>query len=410
MATTPPITPQTTHVQAPKDGKVIVTTEPDVTEQEIVEDRESIVQRLHASYLNLQDHMAEFQQHWDENPTLSMWVSAREGFNAGGADWLKDQAELFDKDTWKKLGDKISESTGGVYDRLAIYTKQRYEDLQKEVNKHIEKPEDTLYNWSWWKTTVTQESERIAHEQYTQINSVVQGVKDSAQTVLNTVDTARKIYQHRNAIINLPELIAQGEPKPIQVFVDTVLMDIDPDLAKAIKHDPNFALVLEIIADHDTALSYLSYMGLMLEAIPPNFYAYAAGKGSAYLMIEVVMLVVTALLSAGTAAAARITLLIARFTATSAKLATVGGKIKRAKAAISAFTRVLEDLSKAADQLQELGVKLVRARSKGLKVQGSTKTTLKAKKESVKRDKKCRLCGSTAHTTPRMRQGTVQYE
>ena len=25
----------------------------------------------------------------------------------------------------------------------------------------------------------------------------------------------------------------------------------------------------------------------MLEAIPPNFYAYVAGKGSAYLMIEV---------------------------------------------------------------------------------------------------------------------------
>lgn len=403
-------TPQTTRVQAASDGAVIVTTNSDVTEQEIAEERDSIVQRLHASYLNLQDHMAEFQNQWDENPTLSVFVSAHEGLNAGGADWLKDQEKLFDKETWKNLGDKISQTAGGVYDRLAIYSKQRYEDLQKEVNKHIEKPEDTLYNWSWWKTTVTEAGERIAHEQYEFIDGVRKTVQDGAQTALNTVDMAQKIFKHRNAIINLPELIAQGEPKPIQAFVDTVLMDIDPELAQSIKDDPNFALVLEIIADHDSALSYLSYMGLMLETVPPNFYAYAAGKGSAYLMIEVVMLVVTALLSAGAAVAARITMLAARFAAAGAKVVTASARIKRAKAAISAFTRILEDLSDTADRLHSLGAKLVKARSKGLKVQGNTKTTLVAKKESIKRDKKCRLCGSTAHSTPRSRQGTVQYE
>lgn len=187
-------------------------------------------------------------------------------------------------------------------------------------------------------------------------------------------------------------------------------MDIDPELANEIKNDPNFAVVLELIADHDSALTYLSYASLMLEAIPPNFYAYAAGKGGAYLMVEVVMLTVTALLSAGGAAAARITMLVARFASTSVKAVTAGSRIEKAKAAISAFIRVLEDLSDAANRLHDLGAKLLNARSRGLSITGGTKATLVAKKEGIKRDSKCRLCGSTAHTTPRSRQGTVQYQ
>ncbi len=187
-------------------------------------------------------------------------------------------------------------------------------------------------------------------------------------------------------------------------------MDIDPALAKAIRHDPNFAVVLEIIADHDSALSYLAYVGLMLEAIPPNFYAYVAGKGGAYIMIEIVMLIVTALLSAGSAVAVRIGALVARFASASAKVGTIQRKFKRAKAAVDAFIRVLEDLSRAADDLHTLGVKLIHARSKKLIVRGNTKTTLQAKRTMVKRDKRCRLCGSTSHTTPRTRRGTVEYE
>lgn len=92
-----------------------------------------------------------------------------------------------------------------------------------------------------------------------------------------------------------------------------------------------------------------------------------AGKGSAYLMIEVVLLIVSALLSAGTAAAARITMLVARIAASSAKIATAGKKIKRAKAAVDALIRMLEDLSNALDDLHQLGAKLVKARQGAIK-------------------------------------------
>jgi hypothetical protein len=103
-------------------------------------------------------------------------------------------------------------------------------------------------------------------------------------------------------------------------------------------------------------------------------------------------------------------LLVARIAASSAKIATAGKKIKRVKAAVDAFIRMLEDLSNAVDDLHQLGAKLVKARAKGLRVKGQSKMTLKAKKESIKRDKKCRLCGSTEHSTPRGRQGTVVYK
>ncbi|MET3130295.1 hypothetical protein AAKU55_000548 [Oxalobacteraceae bacterium GrIS 1.11] len=408
--TKPNNAPEITHLQVPKDGTVLVTVESDVTEQEIVEERETIVQRMHAAYLNLTDEMAEFQKEWDDNPTAAFIHSARDGWNQGGAAWLSDQAELFEKKTWVDLGDKIKEAAGTSYDRLAGYSKERYVELQKEVNKHVADPDDTFYNWAWWQTALEHEAESLYTQQVKYLESAKDDIVDTANSVLNTFHMSQKIYQHREAILDLPNLIAKGESRPIQAFVEGVLMDIDPELAKAIRYDPNFYLVLEVIADHDSGVTYLAYVGLMIEAIPPNFYGYVAGKGGAYVMIEVVMLIVTALLSAGSAVAARITMLVARFAANSAKLANIGKKLQRAKAAVDAFIRAIEDLSNAADDLQNLGAKLLKARSKPLHVTGPTRTTLQVKKESIKRDKKCRMCGSTQHSTPRSRMGTVVYK
>lgn len=400
---------ETGKLEAPDDGKVLVTTSPRVTEKEIAEDRDIIVLRLHSAYLNLVDHMAEFQEHWDANPALAYVQSAREGWNAGGAQWLSDQSELFTAELWTDLGSKVREAAGTAIDRLASYSRGQYQSVEKEINKHLENPDDTLLNWAWWQRSLTDTAEKLRDEQLRILNSVGHNVAETASSVLETADKARKIYRHREAILNLPTLIANGDPKPVQKFIDTVLMDIDPQLAKAIRNDPHFAAVLELIADHDSALTYLSYVGLMIEAVPPNFFAYVAGKGGAYLMIEVVMLVVTALLSAGTAAAARVTMLVARFAAAGAKAVTANRHIKRAKVAIEAFIRILKDLSEAADELHDLGLKLIQARSRGLNVRGNTRTTLQARRSAIKRDKKCRLCGSTKHSTPRVRPGEIEY-
>lgn len=397
---------ETKRLASPKEGAVLVTVNSHVSEEEIAEERDTIVLRLHGAYLNLSDQMAEFQQQWDENPTLAFITSAREGWNTGGAQWLSDQTELFETKLWIDLGGKIKDAASAGYDRLATYSKERYEQLKGELNKHVTHPEDTFYNWAWWQAVIRDESDEQLHR----LNDAVHAIESRTSNALATAEKAKKIYQHRAEILTLPELIANGDPKPIQSFVDTVLMDIDPELAKAIKRDPNFAVVLEILADHDSALSYLAYVGLMFEAIPPNFYAYVAGKGGAYLMIEVVLLILTALLSAGTAAAARITMLVGRFASAGARAVLTSRRIKKAKEAIEAFVRILQDLSDAIDDLHNLGAKLMSARSRGLVLRGRTKTTLRAKKGAIKRDKRCRRCGSTKHSTPRSRIGKVDYD
>ena len=53
-------TSETKRLDVPKDGAVLVRVNATVTEREIVEDRSSIVARLHSAYLNLADHMVEF--------------------------------------------------------------------------------------------------------------------------------------------------------------------------------------------------------------------------------------------------------------------------------------------------------------------------------------------------------------
>jgi hypothetical protein len=59
--------------------------------------------------------------------------------------------------------------------------------------------------------------------------------RSTARAVAGSAEKAQKLYKHRAAIMNLPTLIAEGNPKPIQAFVENELMDIDPALAKAIR-------------------------------------------------------------------------------------------------------------------------------------------------------------------------------
>lgn len=397
-------------ILVPKDGSVIVTVETDITEKEIVEERESIVQRLHMSYMNLNEGMQEFQQQWDADGKLSLLNAAYEGTKAGGGAWWDDFDDIFEKATWVDLGDKVKNFSGEVYDRTAVYSKKFMSELSTDINKLVEDPDETLYNWAWWQKNMGDAAQQGYEAQTQRLQEIQRTAKNTAHSAREALFVSQKIYTHRAAILNLPTLIASGDAKAVESFIDKELKDIDAEFAKAIKDDPNFKLVLEVIQDHDSALIYVTYASLMIEAVPPNFYAYIAAKGGVYLLIEVVLLIVTALLSAGTAAAARIATLAARLATTGAKVAGAGNKIKKAEAAIHAMTRMLQDFSAAADNLHTLGYKLQQARSKGLILRGSTKTTLTGKKDSIKRDKKCRLCGSTAHVTPRYRLGTVMYK
>lgn len=363
-----------------------------ITELDIVEKRERIELRLHAAYLNLTDQMTEFRGQWDASPAAAYATSAREGWNAGGAGWLDGQVELFNVELWADLGRKMRVAAGSQ--RATASEQASGTPGQGENNS----PDD----WAWWQRSIPETAS--GREDAGDV------LQSAGPTVIAGEEQARELYQHRDAILNLQNLIADGKPQPLHKFLDAVLMNIDSALAESIRGDPNFDLVLAIVADDGNVLSYLAYVGLMTEAIPPNFYAYVAGKGGAYLMLEVSMLTVCTLLSGGTEAADRITTLIGRLTEAEEEIDIANDAIERGAAAIDVFIRMLEDLSDSVDEIHTFGARLAQARSEGLTVRGSADTTLAAKRTSVKQDEKCRACGSVTHTTPRHRPGNVEYD
>lgn len=396
-----------------QDGNVLAIAGSAYTEKEIADDREQVVQRLHGAYLNLLDHMQEFQQQWDTDPKTAFLDAAYEGAKAGGADWGDSIAELFDKETWSQVGSKIQRFAGKAYDALGTYAAEQYDELRDSFDREaelVDPADDTIKNWAWWQTVIERQVQQARDYGRKHVDSTAQAVTDGMVTVIDSADKANKVYRHRDAILNLPDLISEGDAKGVQHFVDTVLMDIDPQLARDIKESGRFHIALELIADHDSALNYISYVGLMIEAVPPNFYAYMSAKFGVQLLLEAILLVVCAFFTAGTAVAARLGALAARLVAAGAKASGTARRIQKAQEAIRAYARMLEDFMDAAGELHRLGEKLVSARARGLVIRGRTRQTLSAKKQTIKRDTRCRLCGSTEHSTPRARLGKVVYD
>lgn len=399
-------------ILVPKDGDVAVTAYPDISEKEIDDDRQLLTVQMHGAYENLIDYMLPFQKDWDAGPMLAIARSARQGAGDGAGAWSEDFADMFKKETWIELGSKVKSMAGSAVDAGYDYAASTTRDIVAKANETyskaqqiVHKPDESLRSWGWWQAQI-QDIEKAYEAELQQYAKTVHDAIDTSQEL---IDRARKFYAHRQAILGVPELIASGDIKAIQSFVDTVIVDIDPSVAKEIKSNPNFYAVLEIIADHDSAVTFMAYVGLMMDAVPPNFLAYIAGKGAMYLLIEVVMIIVSALLTAGAAVAARVAALASRLAMSSVKVANAARKIEKAKEALDAFVHMIQTLADAARRLQDLGEKLVVARLKGLRLKGRTQQKLEAKRSLIKRDMRCRRCGSTAHRTPRGPRGIVVY-
>lgn len=396
-----------------QDGSVVLTTHNTVTEAEVDETRESILQQLHTTYVNVLAEMEEFQDQWDASPKLAFLDAAWEGMRAGGSDWGSSFVDLFEKDTWVAIGDKIVHFAGSAYDAGAQHANEQFQRIQDGIagGWHlVEESDKTLTNWAWWQSNVEADTNEAWRALESKVQSNLKAVEDAKATIIDSAAKGAKLIKHREAIFNLPVLIASSDVHGIQHFIDNELADIDPELARQVRADPHFHEVIEIIQDHDSALMYVAYLGLIVEAIPPNFYAYCSAKYGVQLLLELVLTLVLALLSAGAGVAARVATLSVRLLGGSAKVAGTVRRIKKAQQAIEAFVRVFDDFADAGRQLRVLGDKLSRTRNRGYVVRGKTKETLTVKKQLIKRDKKCRLCGSPDHTTPRARLGQVTYE
>jgi hypothetical protein len=379
------------RIDLPKDGAVAIVANPTITEEEIANELEWITIKLDGMYNQLTDAMQPFQDEWQRNPKQALLEATLDGAAKGGGAWIEDLGDLFKGETWSAVGQWNSDLGASVANTVVDYARKQ----GKRISDLVEKPGKTIFRWSWW---VGPAKEEVEDAQKT-LAEAQEAVVNVARASEEAVRQANAIWKHREAICKLPELIAAGDTKAVERFVDTVIKDIDPELAKQIKGSEDFYTALALIDDPDSVLTYLTYVHLTLEAIPPNFYAYIGGTAGVYVLCEVILLIVAALFSGG-AAAARLAALSARIIASSAKVATATKKIENAMKAIHAFKEVITRFVNVADDLRLLGRKINFARQRDMKLRGKTKTTLEAKRAATKRDRKCRICGSTEHKTP----------
>ena len=400
-------------IEPEEHGKVEIeiVAEPGI-EDEIKKAKEAIEAQLDGAYRATVESMAEFQELWDTYGYASIAISGAEGAYQGAANWLGDQAELFEAETWKKLGTDIADITSTAFDYASDYAKETGDKILKTANElsdWTDENEDNLTNWNWWQTQINEAIGAVGSEVDEQIDYAQERIDNAIDFLGESKEKLDKLIKHKDEIAKLPEYIASGDAVKVQLFVDTVLKDIDPELADEIKNSAEFPLVLELINDHEAALVYVTYMQLFMEAVPPNFYAYISGKAGAYVGIELLLLIGVSFLTAGAGTAARLTALAARISASSAKVAKVGQKIKKAKAAIDALVETIEDFVDVIGKLKELGTKLKKGRSAGLVKSGRSKGTLKMTKDNKKRDKRCKNCHKSDHPTPRSLHGKVEY-
>lgn len=368
--------------------------EPGIEEQ-IVNIQDSVEATLDGTYNALVEDMKGFQQQWDEEGYWTLGDGVIDGAQAWGADIV----DMLSPSFWGDAADTISDLSSSAVDKLAIYSVDKFNSITKAMLNE----KGQLKNPTWVLETLGREFDSFQDSVF---ESVDEAIEDVSKLYAESQDVVRKlecIAKHRQTILELPQKISNGDIDAVEGFVDTVLMELDPDWAQEIKSHEQFPNAMAIIEDHDTILTYVTYLSLMLEAIPPNFYFYYGGKAGTYLILELILTVVLAICTLGTGAAARIATLVARFAGGAKK---VKG-IRNAAKALDSFIKAVESLIDVLSDYQELAEKLVK-RPLG-KFKGKPVTTMTAKKKAVKRDASCRLCHSNQHKTPRYKRGELEY-
>ena len=216
---------------------------------------------------------------------------------------------------------------------------------------------------------------------------------------------AERLINMRRAILSFPFVVASGDEAAIRGHIDSVMRSFDAAFADEILGHDDFALILEVIRHDDSVLSFMAYVGLMIAAVPPNFYAFVAGKGAPCLMLEAVLLAIGTLLSGGSAAALRIRQIEERLDDLEPDQTRASEALNIVDAA-DALVRMLQDFRRAADDVHQLCVGIPAAR----RAAAGSGINITDRMAAIVADTSCRDCGSKKHTTTLSRMGTVNYE
>jgi len=370
-------------------------------EKEIINQQNTIESILDGAYQATLKDMTGFQEEWEIEGMSTLATSLGSGSIAGAELWADGLADLVDPDTWIDMGNLIADVSSDVVDTLAIHAADKFNG----IIDYYEDAEGNLANWTWISSQLNGALSSVEDS----INETMDDFSDLVDSIEGGIETVVLMLKYRNEIQQLPLYIAEANINEIERFIDTVLFEIDPKIAMEIKENENYPFVIEIIRDHNTALTFLAYFQLISEAVPPNFYSYVSGKYGTYLLLEVTLTVLLAFFSGGAAAAGRIAMITARLASASSKVNNIR-KVNNAMTAIDSFQKTLNNFIQATEKMESLGKTLVKARNQGVKVVGSGRKTLILKKQNIMRNKGCRMCGSDKHKSPRNLRGCVVYK
>ncbi|MGN2719720.1 DUF4150 domain-containing protein [Aliivibrio fischeri] len=364
-------------------------------EKEIENSRKSIEAYLDGIYNTLVQDMSGFQKQWEDEGLFSL----DDGVISGAKGWGSDLVELFSPRIWQDIGDTLSSSSSDAYDYLYNYANDTYDSVTKSITDE----EGNLRNVTWFIAQLQEDLGDIQQATFETIDDAI----ESAQTLYaDGEDFLRKlecIAKNRQAILDLPKNLSDGDIDAIEIFVDTILMEIDPEWAKEIKESEHFSKALAVIQNHSSAMLYNAYLSLIIEAIPPNFYAYHAGKAGAYIALELIFTIALSVLTLGAGAATRIATVTAKLTLGTKRIST----LNHASKALTTFIDTTKGMVDVLQDYDKLADKLIKRPMGSIKGKGNE--TLTMTKTNVKRNGKCRLCHSDEHKTPKLYRGEVNY-
>ncbi|NOI18689.1 hypothetical protein F0223_10640, partial [Vibrio coralliilyticus] len=379
-------------------------------EDKITKQQEAIETYLDGLLNTVAQDMSGFQKQWDEEGVLCLGDGVLEGAKAWGADVV----ELFSPEVWGEMGHTLADATTDGFDKLYIYANQKYNALEKYTSDAMKGTEaqlaqSDLPSWVKQAAYISSIAPNLLFAASVDAYESIDEAIDDVQLWWNegSDDIARKIKciaRHREAIWNLPTLFTNNDVKGVEKFVDTVVMEFDPEWAMEIKESEFFPKALALINDDNSILPFFTYLNLIIEAIPPNFYFYYVGKAAAYIAIEVVLTIVIGLLTGPAGAAARIATVTAKFTMGVKKV----GAVSHAAQALKTFTSTVDGLVDILPDYDKLAGHLALRRKSAIPDK-RVNDTAQVKEEHEPRNGKCRLCKSEEHNTPRLYRGEIDY-
>lgn len=343
-----------------------------------------IAMRLHSAFLYMVEALESYREHWEEAAAITYQAAAEVGWNPPPAKWLRSRPIVFDAGLWNDFSDSL-----------------RQHAIPGEAAQSGQADE-----WVWWKESmqglpVTSGLKlRPGRERRAASHDFTHGTTGNGEAF------AAALREHRDAVLSLPTLIANGDKAGIEDFLARVLPAIWPELAEAIRASQDRQLVDDLLEEHESMLIWLAHMEIMFDAIPPAMYAYIAGAGGGTLMLELRLLLPLLLLCTG-----RVVDNIVFEIGERLEASLTGGHDGLAfDWAPEVFAESLIQFTRAADEVHKIGALRTEGREDELELPPTSRSNLATLKAAIHKDKSCRRCGSLDHRTSGPQAGTVDYE